>query len=210
MPWGVAVAAVVGAYGADQQSKAGKRGADAQADASQYATDEQRRQFDITQQNLQPWLQTGTWALGEQRDFLNGEYGAALDSPFYKATLEEGFKGLDAGATAGGNLWGGGADADRIRFGQNAASNQLGTYYDALAGLSNTGQVTANQLGQYGANYANQVGQNAMAGAQARASSYANSANAWGNFTNQMVGMAGQYFGGGNGSGGNYFGWGGV
>lgn len=196
--------AVVGAYGADQQSKAGKRGADAQADASQYATDEQRRQFDITQQNLAPWLQSGTWALGEQRDFLNGDYGAALDSPFYAARKEEGFKGLDAGATAQGNLWGGGMDADRMRLGQNLATEGLLTHYNALAGMSNTGQTTANQLGAYGQNYANQVGQNAMAGAQARASSYANSANAWGTFGNQMTNLFGQYMGQQN------IGWGGV
>lgn len=196
--------AVVGGYSAYQQGKAGERGADAQADAAAYATDEQRRQFDITQQNLAPWLQSGTWALGEQRDFLNGDYGAALESPFYKATLEEGYKGLDAGAAAGGNLWGGGTDADRMRFGQNAASSQLGTYYNALAGMSNTGQTTANQLGQYGANFATQAGNNALTGAQARASSYANTANAWGNFGNQMTNLFGQYMGQQN------VGWGGV
>lgn len=143
---------------------------------------------------MMPWLNAGTNALADQQAFLNGDYGAALSSPFYAATLEEGFKGLDAGATAGGNLWGGGTDADRIRFGQNAASSQLGNYYNALAGLSGTGQTTANQLGGYGANFANQAGQNAMTGAQARASSYANSANAWGQYGNQLAGLAGQYY----------------
>jgi hypothetical protein len=43
------------------------RGASAQASAAERASSEavaeQRRQFDITQQNLQPWLQTGTQAL---------------------------------------------------------------------------------------------------------------------------------------------------
>lgn len=194
MPWGVAVAAVVGAYGANEQSKAGKRGADAQQRAADAASAESGRQFDQTRQDMMPWLNAGSWALNQQQDFLRGDYGAALNSPFYKASLEEGFKGLDAGAAARGNLWGGGTDADRIRLGQNLASQQLGTYYNALAGMSNTGQTTANQLGQFGANYANQYGQYQMAGANARASSYANTANAWSNYANQIGGMAGSYY----------------
>ncbi len=193
MPWGVVAAAAVGAYGANEQSKAGKKGADAQEAASRYATDEQRRQFDQTRQDMMPWMNAGAWALDGQQDFLRGDYGAALNSPFYKAALEEGFKGLDAGAAARGNLWGGGTDADRIRLGQNLASQQLGTYYNALAGMSNTGQTTANQLGGYGQAFATNAGNNAMNGAQARASSYANSANAWGNYANQMAGMFGNY-----------------
>lgn len=203
--------AVVGAYGANEQSKAGERGADAQNAASRYATDEQRRQFDQTRQDMMPWLNAGGWALNQQQDFLRGDYGAALNSPFYKASLEEGFKGLDAGAAARGNLWGGGTDADRIRLGQNLATSQLQTHYNALAGMSNTGQTTANQLGSYGQAFATNAGNNAMNGAQARASSYANSANAWGNYANQMAGMFGNYMQqnyGGNGGG--YIGWGGV
>ncbi len=194
MPWGVAVAAVVGAYGADQQSKAGKDGARAQERAADAATAESRRQFDLTREDMQPWMQAGNWALGQQQNFLQGDYGQALNSPFYRAAMEEGFKGLDAGAAARGNLWGGGMDADRMRLGQNLASQQLGTYYNALAGLSQTGQTTANQLGQYGADFANQYGQNQMNAANARASSYANSANAWSNFGNQIAGYAGDYY----------------
>jgi len=209
MPWGIAVAAVVGAYGANEQAKAGKEGAQAQVDAANAANAESRYQYDTTRNDMMPWLTAGKDALAAQQRFLNGDYGEALNSPFYTATLEEGFKGLDAGASSRGNLFGGGTDADRMRFGQNAASNQLGTYYNALAGLSNTGQTTGNQLGQYGANYAQQYGNNLQTGAQARASSYANSANAWGNYANQVAGMAGNYVSGDmNGTG--YFGWGGV
>lgn len=194
--WAAAVATVaVGAYSANRSSAAGKDAARAQQRASDAATAEQARQFDQTRADMQPWMEAGGWALGQQRDFLNGNYGQALNSPFYKAALEEGFKGLDAGAAASGNLWGGGMDADRMRLGQNLASNQLGTYYNALAGMSNTGQTTANQLGGYGQAYANQYGQNAMNAADARASSYMNSANAWSNFGNQAVGAFSAYMG---------------
>lgn len=194
MPWGYAAVAIAGAYSANEQSKAGEKGAKAQERAADAASAESGRQYDQTRQDMQPWMQAGQWALGAQQDFLQGDYGAAFDSPFYKARMEEGFKGLDAGAAAQGNLWGGGMDADRMRLGQNLATEGLLTHYNALAGMSNTGQTTANQLGAFGAKYANQYGQNAMMGAQARASSYANTANAWGNYANQLGQMGGNYF----------------
>lgn len=214
MSWvqvGVAVGSlVVGGISANQQAGAAEDAANAQIQASQQATAEQARQFDLTRQDMAPWLQRGQWALGEQQDFLQGDYADAFKSPFYRASLEEGFKGLDAGAASRGNLWGGGTDADRIALGQNLASNQLQTYYNALAGLSNTGQTTAGQLGQFGSNYADAVGRNALNAGNARASSYNNQANAWGNFSNQLVGTANQFAGMYNNGAFNNVGWGGV
>lgn len=207
MPWGFAIGAVATLGAGAMQAQAGQDGADAQSDAARYATDEQRRQYEQTRSDMAPWLSSGSWALGEQQNFLEGDFGNAFASPFYAATLSEGFKGLDAGAAAGGNLWGGGTDADRMALGQTLASNQLNTYYNALAGLSGTGQTTANQLGQFGANYANAAGQNAMYGAGAQASAYANNANAWGNVGNQLAGGFADWYGGlGSDSQGRYLG----
>lgn len=195
MPWGVAVAAVVGAYGASRQARAGERGANAQERASQQATEEQRRQFDLTRQDMAPWLQAGTDALSQQQAFLSGDWSGFQNSPDYKWALDQGFKGLDRGAAAGGNLYSGGMDADRMALGQGMATQYANNYWNRLAGLSQTGQVTANQLGGYGQNMANQVGGNLMNAANARASSYANSANAWANYGNQLAGLAGQFGG---------------
>jgi hypothetical protein len=192
MPWGVAVAAVVGAYGASRQARAGERGANAQERASQQATEEQRRQFDLTRQDMAPWLQAGTDALGRQQAFLSGDWSGFQNSPDYKWAVDQGFKGLDRGAAAGGNLYSGGMDADRISLGQGLATQNANNYWNRLAGLSQTGQVTANQLGGYGQNMANNVGGNLMNAANARASSYMNSANAWANYGNQLAGLAGQ------------------
>lgn len=195
MAWVAVVGGVVGLGSAALQDRAGRRGADAQQQGNQAAIDEQRRQYDLSRQDQMPWLQAGQNALGLQQQFLSGDYGAALSSPFYAATLQEGFKGLDAGAAADGNLWGGGTDADRIQFGQNAASSQLGNYYNALAGMSGTGQNTAGNLGQLGANAAGQIGGYQNATGQAQASAYANSANAWSNGLGQVAGAFGQWAG---------------
>lgn len=67
--------AALGAAGTIAGSNAQKNAAKSAANASQAATDqtiaEQRRQFDIGQQNIQPWLTTGTSALNR----LAGLYG---------------------------------------------------------------------------------------------------------------------------------------
>lgn len=203
MSWGAVIAAGASLVGGAMSSRGASRGASAQVQASQIATDEQRRQYDQTRQDAMPWLNAGGWALGQQQNFLRGDFSGALNSPDYKAALQEGLGALDYGATAGGNLWGGGTDADRIRFGAGLASQQIGNYYNRLAGMSGTGQTTAAQLGQFGANAANQIGQNAMNAGAARASAYAAQSNAWNNTAGQLVGIAAQrwpnMFGGGRG-----------
>ncbi len=55
---------VGGILGGNSQKKAAKAAADAQVKAAQLSIDEQRRQFDITQDNFAPYLGAGTSALG--------------------------------------------------------------------------------------------------------------------------------------------------
>ena len=196
MTWGFVAAGAATVIGGALQSRAGDKGAGAQRRASDAATAEQRRQYDQTRSDLQPWMQQGTWALDQQRNFLNGDWSGFQNSPDYKWAVNQGTNALDRGATAQGNLWGGGADADRIALGQGMATQYAGNYYNRLAGLSNTGQTTANQLGGYGQQFGQQYGQNQMSSAQAQASSYANTANAWGNVLQQGASLFGQYQGG--------------
>jgi hypothetical protein len=70
MSWGlVAVAGATLVGGVIASNKAGDA-ADAQAEGAAAATAEQRRQFDITQQNLQPFQRAGESALEQQRILL--------------------------------------------------------------------------------------------------------------------------------------------
>jgi hypothetical protein len=195
MPWGVAAAAVVGLYSANKQSQAGKAGAAAQTAASQYATDEQRREYDQSRQDQLPFLQAGQDALGRQAAFLNGDWSGFENSPDYKFALDQGLKLSDRSAAARGSLFSGGHSADLMQLGQGLATQNADNYWNKLAGRAGQGQVTAQNLGQLGASMATNIGNNAMNGANARASSYANTANAYGNFGNQLVGAIGQYYG---------------
>lgn len=191
MPWGVAAAAI-GAYGAISSANAGKAGAKAQTNAANAGIAEQQRQFDLTRQDQAPFLQAGQNAVGLQQRYLNGDTSGFENSPDYKFAVQQGTRQLDAGATANGNLWGGGADADRIALGQGLATQYANNYWSKLAGMAGQGQNSATTLGYQGANTANQIGQGYGNIGQARASSYANTANSWNNFGNQMSNMLGQ------------------
>jgi hypothetical protein len=50
--------------------RSARKGAKAIAESTEAATEEQRRQFDITQQNLQPFQRAGVDALEQQRILL--------------------------------------------------------------------------------------------------------------------------------------------
>lgn len=191
MSWSAVIVGGASLLGGALSSNAASKGAKAQQDASAQAIAEQKRQFDITQENMAPWLQSGGWALDQQKAFLNGDWSGFQNSPDYKFAVDQGFAGLDRGAAAHGNLWGGGTDADRIALGQGLATQYAGNYYSKLAGMSGTGQTTANQLGSYGQNYANAVGNNLNNAANATASSYQQQSNAWNDALGGVVGAVG-------------------
>lgn len=187
----VAVAVGSAVVGAAATAYAADKSADAAKTAGRNATAESARQYNQTREDMMPWLDAGGWALERQQAVLNGDYSGFFDSPDYQAALQMGTRQLDNGATAAGNLWGGGADADRIQFGQQLATQNLGNYWNRLAGLSQTGQGTANQLGGYGQAHANNVAQNQWGVANARASAYGQQAGAVNNLANAAIGAYG-------------------
>lgn len=194
--WAVGLATLaVGAYDANKSAKAGARGARGQEEAAAAATAEERRQFDLTRSDQLPFMEAGYDALRRQQAALEGDFSGFENSPDYQFALQQGTQQLDRGAAARGGFTGGGADADRIALGQGLASQNFGNYWNRLAGRAGQGQSAVQQLGGLGANMAGNIGNNLMGAANARASSYANSANAWNNFGQQAVGAFGSWMG---------------
>ena len=195
MSWGIvagtAVSLVGGAYGANQQKKAAQGAANAAADGQQLAIAEQQRQFDLTRQDMQPWMAAGTSALAQMQALNSGDFSSFTESPDYQFALTQGLQGLDRSAAARGALYSGGHSADVMNYASGLASQNYNNYYNRLAGLANVGQTTATSLGQFGANAASNIGNAQMAGANARASGYMNQANAWGNALSGVAGSAG-------------------
>lgn len=162
---GVAVAGLaVGAYGAQQQSQAARRAAEGQTGAGQMSLAEMKRQFDISQNQLAPWLRAGTRALQEQQALmgLGGDTQASLAalqrSPGYQARLQQGTRALEGGTAARGGMGSGKAMTAALGFGQDYASQEYGNRLNQLAGLSGTGQSTAANLAGMGQNYARGMG----------------------------------------------------
>lgn len=215
MPWGAVAAAVVGAYSANQQSKAAKKGGDAQAASAQASIDEQRREFDQSRTDQLPWLTAGTGALGQLGTLNSGNFDAFKASPDYKYTLDSSLGSLDRYAASHGAYNSGGADADRIKLAQGLASQNYNNYYNRIANIAGVGQNSAQNLGSLGANMATNIGAQYNKQGEAWASSYAGQSNAWSNYANSLAGMAGQYYGsrqhgGGGGSASPYSPYGGY
>ncbi|KAF1692652.1 hypothetical protein [Pseudoxanthomonas koreensis] len=177
MSWAAVGGAVVGGainlYGQKKADAAQQKGID-------QATAEQRRQFDLSRQDQQPWLHAGQNALTQLQALNSGDFSSFNNSPDYQFARDQGLQGLDRSAAARGGLWSGGADADRMQYASGLATQNYGNYYNRLSSLAGLGQTTASGLGTLGQGYANNMGNLAIDGANARASGYQNQANTLG------------------------------
>lgn len=160
-------------------------------DAANKATDELRRQFDIGQANTKPWLEAGKNALGAQQDLMglgaNGpeaQLSSLMNSPGYQFRLNTGRRNLEAGFGRSGGMGSGKAMTGMEQYGQDYASNEYGNRLNQLAGVSGTGQVQANQNMNTGMNYAGEMGNASLAGAQARQSGILGAGSALSNWLN--------------------------
>jgi hypothetical protein len=199
MPW-IVGGAIVGSslLGANAASDASS----AQAGASGQATAEQRRQFDISQANLAPWLNAGTGAINRLGDATqpNGEFMRRftmqdfLNDPVNQAQgtfmQDEARKAIERRAAAMGG-WDSGATLKALtRFGSDYGAQRAGESYNRfvgdqsnqfnrLASIAGVGQTAANQTATLGANAANQIGQNMIGAANARGAAGVAGANAF-------------------------------
>jgi len=115
--------------------------------------------------------------------------------PGYQFGLNEGYKGLDRRALAGGSYFSGQALKAAQRFGQDYAGTKYGEAfnrdntnktrtYNQLSTLGTGGQIAANQVQTAGTNWANQTGENQTANANAQGAAGIAQANTWGNALN--------------------------
>ena len=146
------------------------------------------------------------------KDFGMSDFEA---DPGYAFRMAEGLKALDRQAAARGGLISGSALKASQRYGQDMASQEYGNAFNRyqvnrsnqlnpLMAISGYGQQATNQLGQYGAQFA-QSGANTMANSanaqaggaynagQARASGYIGQSNALTNALSTGLNAYGQY-----------------
>jgi len=187
--------------------------AGAQEDAAKDAIAEQRRQYDLTRSDLQPWMQTGAAGLNSLAGLLglNGGSGSLMkpftgadlaSEPGYAFGQQQGEQAINRAAAGRGSFDSGATLRNLMRFNSdyggtkfNEAFNrdqaQKGNQYNWLAGISGAGQSATGQVANAGTNTANNVGELMTGAGNARASGYVGATNALsgslGNITNNWM-----------------------
>lgn len=184
-------AAIIGSavIGAGASIIGGNKAAKAQQQGAEQATAEQRRQYDLTRSDMAPWREAGGKAIGSLSAMLQPGYDHTT-SPGYQFRMDEGLRAVEGSAASKGLLGSGGTLKDIIRFSQGTAADDFNQQFNRTASVAAGGQQVNSQLGALGANMANNVGNNMMQAANARASGYANTANTIGGFANNLAGFA--------------------
>lgn len=204
---GAVIGGVASNMAASKQASATNKAANAQLQGQEEGVAEQRREYDQSRQDQLPFLQAGYGALTKENAFLNGDWSGFMNSPDYKFSLDQGINALDRSAAARGGLYSGGHSADLMNFAEGTADQFANNYWNKLAGQAGQGQVSANTLGNLGANEANNISNLLNASGNARASSYLRNGNIqaqnianMGNAFNQWLG----YYQNRPGTSGNY------
>ena len=202
MPWGYVAAAVVGAYGAHEAGQSAEDAANTQADAADAGVAEQRRQYNLTRQDLLPWQTAGAGALERQQALLGLSGREAQQSAYDQFRQDPGQaflqaraqKNLLANSAAIGGLGGGNVRSALVEQGVGFGMQDFGNYYNRLAGLSSTGQQSAAQLGQFGQQSASNIGNLYGQAGAARASGILGQQQAQAQSWQQLAGLGSAYF----------------
>lgn len=175
---------ITGKTGAKAAEKAGQM----QSDSSKYAADIAQKQFEQTRQDQMPWMDAGKKALGGLDQMLYGDPSEFMTDPSYQFRKQQGMDGIESSAAASGGLLSGAALKSLNGYNSNLASQEYSNAFNRLSGVAGTGQTTATNLGQFGANNALNQGNAAIAGANAQANGLtagaAAQSGAWGNLLN--------------------------
>jgi len=221
-----AVADVFGFGPASKQADATEQAARMSAQSSSEALALQRRIYEEAVARQQPFYEAGQTALNKLiplSDYQKFGMSQFQADPGYAFRLSEGQKALERSAAARGGLMGGATGKALLRYGQEAGSQEYQNAFNRyqaeraaqlnpLQSLAGVGQTSANTVGGYGQNYANQANQLGMTNAanqgnlalgmgNIRASQYGNAGSALNTALNTDFNALARRFGYGGGGG---------
>ena len=193
------VGAVGSAISADNQADATQQAAQTQSDSNAAAIAEQRRQYDLTRSDYEPWREAGKTALGQVASEIGytPTAGDVMSDPGYQFGLDQGQLGLDRKAAAAGGRISGAA----LKAASTYATNYAATGYNAayqrrqdrlnrLQALAGIGQTATAGSAVAGANSANAISGLLSNGGDAAAAAQLARGSIWGNAFNQIGGRA--------------------
>ena len=176
---------ITGKTGAKAAKDAGKL----QSDSSKYAADIAQKQFEQTRQDQMPWMDAGKKALGGLDQMLYGDPSQFVNDPSYQFRKQQGMDGIESSAAASGGLLSGAALKGLNRYNSDLASQEYGNAFNRLSSVAGTGQTTATNLGQFGAQNALNQGNAAIGGANAQANGIVGAAGARQQGFNNMLSL---------------------
>ena len=146
---------------------AAKEASKAQQQGTQLGMEEQRRQFDMLQQLMQPYVQSGTGALQGQNDLLGlngfdkqqGAIGNIENSPFFKSQYQQAENALLQNAAATGGLRGGNFQEVLADNRSNMLFGNVQQQLQNLSGAAANGQSAAAGLGGQGLMFGQNIAQ---------------------------------------------------
>lgn len=152
--------AITGKTGAKEASKA-------QQQATQQGMAEQKRQFDLMQQLMNPYVQAGQQGLSGQQDLLGlngfdkqqGAIGNIENSPFFKSQYQQAENALLQNAAATGGLRGGNFQEALADNRSNMLFNNVNQQLQNLSGVASNGQSAAAGLGGNAMTFGNNMAQ---------------------------------------------------
>jgi hypothetical protein len=122
------------------------------------------------------------------------DYSAFYNSPDYKFALDQGTQATERSAAAGGRLRSGNTLAALNDYAQGRATQNFGNYVSRLQSIAGLGASSSENAGQNAMLLGQNVGNNIVGGANARASGIVGSANSWGQTVNSLANIGGNYY----------------
>ena len=186
--------------GVEGAQDAARDAAGIQAQGAQAGIEEQRRQFDVTQEMLRPRVEAGDLALQQQQNLigLGGQeaqqaaFSQLQESPGQKFLRDRQQKALLRNASAIGGLGGGNVRTALQEQAAGFAQQDLQNQFGRLGQIAGQGQTAGTNIGQFGAQTAGNIAGLTQAGSEARASGILGAAQAESQFTNQLLQLGGQ------------------
>ena len=152
---------------------ASSRAAGEVAEGSEAAIAEQRRQFDISREDIAPFRQTGVEATERLRRLSAGDTSEFFTSPGFEFRREEGLRGIENRFSASGGALSGNALRRLTEFNQDLASQEFGNFFQRQAQLAGLGQGATQAGVAAGTVTSGNISNALMQGGSARASGVA-------------------------------------
>jgi hypothetical protein len=187
------------------QDRAAKRADNTMREATANEIAENRRQYDTTRADFEPWRDAGGNALSKLMSELDKPTTAAdvTQDPGYQFGMQQGEQALSRRVAASGGRVSGAALKAASRFGTDYGASGYGAAYqrgqerlrrlENIAGLGQTATSNTTQAGQFSAG---NIGRAMSNQGEATAASQLRRGNIWANTTNKLISSAGGYFGG--------------